>query len=51
MKHASTPHKKNVKDQNWFAVVIDFAIVVFGILLAFHLATFKTFNPQISSNF
>ncbi len=27
----------HVKEQNWFAVVIDFAIVVFGILLAFQI--------------
>jgi hypothetical protein len=28
---------KHVKNQDWFAVVIDFAIVVFGILLAFQI--------------
>lgn len=28
---------KHVKDQNWFAVALDFFIVVVGILLAFLL--------------
>jgi len=28
---------ENVKDQNWFAVLLDFFIVIFGILIAFQL--------------
>ena len=32
---------KHVKDQNWFAVVLDFAIVVFGILLAFQITNWS----------
>lgn len=28
---------KHVKDQNWFAVALDFVIVVVGILIAFQI--------------
>ncbi|MFT4789813.1 MAG: hypothetical protein ACI9J5_002130 [Paraglaciecola sp.] len=28
---------QHVKDQNWFAVVLDFFIVVIGILIAFQI--------------
>ena len=28
---------KHVKDQNWFAVALDFVIVVAGILIAFQI--------------
>ncbi|MBO6690331.1 MAG: hypothetical protein JJ910_14660 [Maricaulis sp.] len=28
---------KHVKDQNWFAVALDFVIVVLGILIAFRI--------------
>ena len=32
---------KNVKDQNWFAVALDFVIVVVGILIAFQITTWN----------
>jgi hypothetical protein len=32
---------KHVKDQNWFAVALDFFIVVFGILLAFQITNWS----------
>jgi len=32
---------KHVKDQNWFAVALDFAIVVFGILIAFQITNWS----------
>ncbi|MEL6323839.1 MAG: DUF6090 family protein, partial [Pseudomonadota bacterium] len=32
---------KHVKDQNWFAVVLDFVIVVAGILIAFQIANWN----------
>ncbi|MEM5518717.1 hypothetical protein WNY37_17295 [Henriciella sp. AS95] len=32
---------KNVKDQNWFAVVLDFLIVVAGILIAFQITSWN----------
>jgi hypothetical protein len=38
---------QHVKDQNWFAVVIDFAIVVFGILLAFQVTEW---NQRLKNN-
>lgn len=33
---------KHVKDQNWFAVALDFFIVVLGILLAFQITNWST---------
>lgn len=33
---------KHVKDQNWFAVVLDFFIVVAGILIAFQITNWNT---------
>ena len=32
---------KHVKDQNWFAVGLDFLIVVFGILIAFQITNWS----------
>ena len=32
---------KHVKDQNWFAVVLDFCIVVLGILIAFQITNWN----------
>lgn len=32
---------KHVKDQNWFAVTLDFLIVVFGILIAFQITNWS----------
>ncbi|MEQ9315601.1 MAG: hypothetical protein RLN72_07100 [Henriciella sp.] len=32
---------RNVKDQNWFAVVLDFLIVVLGILIAFQITNWN----------
>ena len=32
---------KHVRDQNWFAVALDFFIVVVGILLAFHITNWN----------
>lgn len=32
---------KHVKDQNWFAVVLDFLIVVVGILIAFQITNWS----------
>lgn len=32
---------KHVKDQNWFAVLVDFLIVVVGILMAFQITTWS----------
>ena len=32
---------KHVKDQNWFAVALDFFIVVFGILIAFQITNWS----------
>lgn len=32
---------KHVKDQNWFAVVLDFLIVVLGILIAFQITSWN----------
>ena len=32
---------KHVKDQNWFAVVLDFMIVVLGILIAFQITNWN----------
>ena len=32
---------KHVKDQNWFAVALDFFIVVVGILLAFQITNWN----------
>ncbi|NNC36758.1 MAG: hypothetical protein HKO02_04835 [Hyphomonadaceae bacterium] len=32
---------KHVKDQNWFAVALDFLIVVFGILIAFQITNWS----------
>ena len=32
---------KHVKDQNWFAVCLDFFIVVVGILLAFQITNWS----------
>ena len=32
---------KHVKDQNWFAVGLDFCIVVFGILIAFQITNWS----------
>ena len=33
--------KKHVKDQNWFAVFLDFFIVVAGILIAFQITNWN----------
>jgi len=33
---------QHVKDQNWFAVALDFVIVVTGILIAFQITNWKT---------
>ena len=32
---------KHVKDQNWFAVALDFAVVVIGILIAFQITSWN----------
>ena len=32
---------QHVKDQNWFAVALDFAIVVAGILIAFQITNWN----------
>ena len=32
---------KHVKDQNWFAVALDFFIVVVGILIAFQITNWN----------
>ncbi|MFT6732416.1 MAG: hypothetical protein ACJAS9_000596 [Polaribacter sp.] len=32
---------KHVKDQNWFAVVLDFVMVVAGILIAFQITNWS----------
>lgn len=32
---------KHVKDQNWFAVVLDFLIVIVGILIAFQITNWN----------
>ncbi len=37
---------KNVKDQNWFAVVLDFVIVVLGILIAFQITNWSTAREE-----
>jgi len=37
---------KHVKDQNWFAVALDFAIVVFGILIAFQITNWNEARAQ-----
>jgi hypothetical protein len=31
---------QHVKDQNWFAVALDFVIVVVGILIAFQITNY-----------
>lgn len=35
---------RHVKDQNWFAVALDFVIVVVGILIAFQITNWSTNN-------
>lgn len=37
---------KHVKEQNWFAVVVDFAIVVAGILIAFQITSWDEARQQ-----
>ena len=37
---------KHVKDQNWFAVVLDFFIVVVGILIAFQITNWNEARQQ-----
>ena len=37
---------KHVKDQNWFAVGLDFLIVVFGILIAFQITNWSESRSQ-----
>ena len=32
---------QHVKDQNWFAVLIDFAIVVFGVFIGIQVANWN----------
>jgi uncharacterized protein YjeT (DUF2065 family) len=31
----------HIKEQNWFAVALDFVIVVFGILIAFQITNWR----------
>ena len=35
---------QHVKDQNWFAVAIDFAIVVFGVFIGIQVANWNEYN-------
>lgn len=39
---------KHVKEQNWFAVFLDFVIVVIGILIAFQITNFSDARREIS---
>lgn len=38
---------KNVKDQNWFAVALDFFIVVVGILIAFQITNWNEARGEV----
>ena len=40
---------KNVKDQNWFAVFLDFIIVVVGILMAFQISNWNAARQEQAS--
>ena len=39
---------RHVKDQNWFAVLIDFAIVVFGVFIGIQVANWNAMRLEIA---
>ena len=42
---------KHVKDQNWFAVVIDFIIVVFGVFFGLQIGERSSLRQQLSKSY
>lgn len=39
--HETTPHHGTHKTQNWFAVGLDFVIVVFGVVIGIQVANWN----------